>query len=438
MNLFLYRLVLWLALPLVRIRLSLRARREPAYGERVAERFGHVPGAVESGPIWFHTVSAGETIAAASLIRTVADQYTAEQILVTTMTPTGSGEVMARLSDVVQHCYAPYDFTFAVRRFLDRVKPQLLILMETELWPNLIHEAHARGVPVLCVNARLSERSARGYARLGALTRQMLGQIDFIACQYNGHADRFVDLGADADKVAALGSVKFDLQLPQTACDEQLSLRARLGGADRVVWIAASTHPGEDEIVLSAHRALKAAQPQLLLLLIPRHPVRATDVAKLAEGRGFSVALQSACDNHSATVDVIVGDVMGSLLQLYGVADVAFVGGSFVSVGGHNPIEPSLWKIPVVSGPVQFNFPDVMAELEAAGGLRTVQDVDGLAETVAQLLGDEAKRTAMGIAAHDFVERNRGASGRLLALLQDQINVALAAKPPGQPGRSDQ
>lgn len=447
MNLFFYRIVLTLALPFVRIRLYLRARREPAYGERVAERFGGVPSDVSPGPIWFHTVSAGESIAAAPLIRAVATQFEGKPVLVTTMTPTGSGEVTARLSDVAQHCYAPYDFTFAVRRFFNQVKPSVLVLMETELWPNLIHEAHIRQVPVMCVNARLSERSAKGYAKLGTLTRQMLDEIDFIACQYDDHVHRFVELGADPQRIAALGSVKFDVQLPQALCDEAKPLRARLGGADRPVWIAASTHPGEDEIVLEAYRSIKTTRPEVLLVLVPRHPVRADEVVALASGQGFTAVRQSACehheddhhegDHHEEETDVIVGDVMGSLLQLYGVADVAFVAGSFVPVGGHNPIEPALWKIPVLSGPLQFNFPDVMAELQAAGGLYTVQDAAQLAETVLQLLNDDARRRAMGEAAHDFVVRNRGASGRLLELLQTQITAALAEKLPAQPGHSD-
>jgi 3-deoxy-D-manno-octulosonic-acid transferase len=420
MNLLLYRAILLLALPLVRARLVLRARKEPAYGERVAERFGRVPDGVTRGPIWFHTVSAGETIAAAPLIRELAGEWD-QPFLVTTMTPTGSEQVLERLSGVVEHCYAPYDFTFAVRRFLDRVRPRLLVLMETELWPNLIHEAHARDVPVVCVNARLSEKSARGYAKLGRLTRDMLGQIHQIACQTHDHRQRFIDLGASPSDVTVLGNVKFDVDLPEALVAERGALRTRLGCNDRPVWIAASTHPGEDEIVVDAFAKLRTSIPELCLILVPRHPVRADDVVDLATLAGLTVVKQSECDSDTGPHDVVVGDVMGSLLALYGVADVAFVGGSFAAVGGHNPIEPALWEIPVTTGPQQFNFPDVMAELESAGGLRTVQDSSDLVAALTELLSDERARVEMGAKAHEVVVRNRGASARLSELLRAEI-----------------
>ena len=384
------------------------------------ERFGNPPYDIGSDVVWFHTVSAGETIAAVPLIESIAREFHDEHVLVTTTTPAGSGEVQARLGGTVGHCYAPYDFTFAVRRFFDRVRPKLLVLMETELWPNLIHEAAQRGVPVLSVNARMSERSAKGYKKLGGLTRSMLDELDFIACQTERHRQAFLSLGAREDRVAALGSVKFDVDLPADAQGAARTLRDKLGLSDRTVWIAASTHPGEDEIVLGSFETLRQTFPGLALVLVPRHPVRAGDVAGMAQERGFSVTFQSSCSSVE-TADVLIGDVMGTLLQLYGAADIAFVGGSFVPVGGHNPIEPALWRVPILSGPLQFNFPDVMEALEQAGGLRTVADERALTDALMQLLESPEERTAMGDRALEVVVANRGATDRVLDLVRGEV-----------------
>ncbi len=423
-----YQLVLWLALPLVWLRLQWRARREPAYGERQAERFGQVPRDVRRGPIWFHTVSAGESIAAAPVVRAIAERFPDTPVLVTTMTPTGSAQVIERLSDVADHCYAPYDFTFAVDRFYRRVEPRALILMETELWPNLIAWARSRGIPVLLINARLSERSAHGYAKLAGLARGMLEALSFIACQSEDHVRRFVSLGAAAETTAALGSVKYDVALPEDFAAGCEDLRARLGVGERLVWIAASTHPGEDEPVLEAFAILRRELPDLCLILVPRHPHRADDVEAMAVARGFSVVRQSACvsqDERAGTPDIVLGDVMGTLLELYGIAHAAFVGGSLVPVGGHNPLEPALCHLPIASGPEQFNFTEVMKELESRGGLVTVADVSALAEVTAAWLTDADLRAAVGAKAHAALADNRGATARVVALLDESVQRAL-------------
>jgi len=423
---WIYPLILLLALPLVWLRLAWRARREPEYGKRRAERFGHVAESVRTGPIWFHTVSAGETIAAAPLIREVTQLLArtpdAPPVLVTTMTPTGSAQVIERLGDLVDHCYAPYDFGFGVRRFYAQVRPRLLVLMETELWPNLIAEAHAHGVPVLLVNARLSARSAAGYAKLGGLTRRMLSQVDMIACQTQDHSDRFESLGAPHTSV--LGSVKFDVELPADFPAQVHQLGSQLGLIDSQVWIAASTHPGEDEIVLAVFTRLREQFPQLRLLLVPRHPVRADEVAALVTG--YSLARQSelcAGDMSPPTVpaDVIIGDVMGSLLLLYGLAGVAFIGGSLVPLGGHNPIEPALCSVPAMSGPHQFNFTQAMQALEAAGAHVTVADGDELAAQLSAWLSEPAQAQGAGAAGGAVLTENRGAQARILNLLREHL-----------------
>ncbi|MEM9622212.1 MAG: lipid IV(A) 3-deoxy-D-manno-octulosonic acid transferase [Pseudomonadota bacterium] len=420
---WIYPIILWLALPLVWLRLQWRGRQDPTYKPRQAERFGAVPEAVQQQPIWFHTVSAGETIAAAPLIAQLSETYPDCPFLVTTMTPTGSQQVLQRLADQVDHCYAPYDFAFAVKKFFRRVQPRLLVLMETELWPNLIAEAHRRDIPVILVNARLSARSARGYARVASLTRRMLQQVSGIACQNAAHQKRFIDLGAPPQRVSVLGSVKFDVALPPDVERQSATLAQSLGLAGQAVWIAASTHPGEEQIVLKSFTRLRQQHPQLRLLLVPRHPNRADEVEQLIVAQGYSVQRQSCAQDQP--VDVILGDVMGTLLQLYGVAQVAFVGGSLVEVGGHNPIEPALHGLPIFSGPQQFNFVEPFAQLIDVGAVTTVYDAADLADGVSRLLQDTDERLRIGAQARAMVASNRGASARVMDMLGQQINAVL-------------
>lgn len=468
----LYQTLLWLALPVVLVRLEWRARREPAYGERLGERLGRVPPVVPPGCIWFHAVSAGETIAAAPLIGTLAAEFSGNggvPFLVTATTPTGSAQAAHRLGEAVYRCYAPYDFPFAVRAFFDRVRPRLLVLVETELWPNLISEARRRGVPVLLINARLSKRSARGYALLRGLTARMLEQFGFVACQYEDHVARYKALGLDDDKVAAFGSVKFDAALPDDHAQRVATLRQRLGLGGRRVWLAGSTHPGEEEIVLDAHRLVCRHHPEACLLLVPRHPVRATEICGVARRRGFAVrelgspmsepvasatdreslnhappesdkagedvvvsekmvmAVSAAApDSNRAAEDVVVCGTMGWLQYLYGLSETAFLGGSLVPVGGHNPIEAALCRQPLVTGPHTWNFADVFAAFADADCLARVTTSEQLAETVIAGFEDEAARAAGGARALQVVEDNRGATGRLLELLRAGIRATIA------------
>ena len=353
----LYQGVLVLLYPLVRLRLWWRGRQEPAYRERVQERFGVVPNEIPAGAVWMHSVSAGETNAIAPLVTQLQDAYPELPFLVTTMTPTGSAQVQNLLGDQVAHCYAPYDFPWAVNAFFAKVQPRLLVLMETELWPNLIHAAAKAQVPVVLINARLSERSARGYRRISALTRPMLGQLTQIACQEAEHEQRFRALGASTGSLSTLGSIKFDKALPPEQEAKVAALSQQWQLAQRWVWIAASTHPGEDEVVLEAHQQLLARVPSALLLLVPRHPVRAEAVVGLAQQANLRVAKQTQADALSsdevAQLQVLVADTMGQLQQLYGLADVAFIGGSLVPMGGHDPIEAALCRLPMVMGPAK-------------------------------------------------------------------------------------
>lgn len=421
-----YQCLLWIARPLVHLRLRLRARKEPDYGQRIAERFGHVPEGVGRGYVWIHTVSAGESIAAAPFVAALADQHSDIPFLVTTMTPTGSEQVTTRLGERVDHCYAPYDFKDAVTRFFDRVQPRLLVLMETELWPNVIRTAAERDVPVVLVNARLSERSARGYQRLGRLVRDMLSRLDHVACQTPDHRDRFIGLGVAPQNITVTGSVKYDVSLPEDFDTRVAALLQRFNLGSAPVWIAASTHPGEEEAILAAHAGMRERIPGLRLILVPRHPVRCDDVQELVERNGLSVVRQSAEHPDDTQAEVILGDVMGTLQVLYGLAQVAYVGGSLVDVGGHNPIEAALVRVPVLCGPHQYNFIDVMHSLESAGALCTITSAEDLAQVAGNWLVNANARQQAGEAGFAVVEQNRGAQARIEALVAAQIRVAFS------------
>lgn len=428
---FVYNVLLCLAAPFVWLRLFVRARREPAYAERRGERFGRVPDAVGRDVIWFHTVSAGEAIGAAPVIRALQARFPEHRFLVTTMTPAGSVQVIERLGDIVDHCHAPYDFPWAVRRFVRRVAPRALFLMETELWPNLIRATREAGAPVSLINARLSERSARGYRRIAGLTRQMLADIDPVICQYEDTARRFEALGAAAERLAVTGSIKFDLALPDDLDREVARLR-ETWGRGRLVWIAGSTHPGEDEIVLDAHRVLQERFPGLLLILAPRHTDRSDRVVDLSVRRGLRAVRLSESPGPGASpaVDVLVADVMGQLLYLYGVADVALLGGSFVPIGGHNPIEAAVHGMPMLMGPHRFNWTEIARRFAAAGCLHLVgaDDLSGLA---GDLLGDEERRSREGREARAVVAANRGASDRLVGRMESIVNLPAGGTPAG-------
>jgi 3-deoxy-D-manno-octulosonic-acid transferase len=417
-----YQMLLRLVRPWVRLRLRLRARREPAYGERVAERFGHVPVGIRPGGVWFHAVSAGETIAAAPLIAGFAAADADVPVLVTTMTPAGASAVERLLAGRVQHCYAPYDFPDAVQRFYDAVQPRLAVLVETELWPNLIAAAAARGIPVLLVNARLSERSAAGYRRLGTLTRRMFDQLEFVACQYPAHRDRFVALGVPAERVAALGNMKFDVALAPEHAGRADALRARYGFAGAPLWIAASTHAPEEALALAVHRELLRELPAARLVLVPRHPARTPEVQALCESAGFAPARHTRPAPEDVAARVVLVDAMGVLLDYYRLAAVAFVGGSFAPVGGHNPIEPAVCGVPVVMGPHVFNFADVVEPFRSAGTLAIVAQPDALAAALLRWLRDPVAALAAGERAREVVAAHAGATARLRRLLEDALD----------------
>jgi len=415
MNRTLYTLLFHLGLPLVFLRLLWRAWRAPAYSRRIGERFAFGLPPLRPGGIWVHAVSVGESIAAAPMIRELMVRYPQLPITVTCMTPTGSERIQALFGDSVQHCYLPYDLPWAAARFLERARPKLAVVMETELWPNHIHQCARRGIPVALANARLSARSARGYARFARLTAPMLAKLSLIAVQTEAEAERFRQLGARDECVEVTGSIKFDLTIDPALLERASKLRQQWAAQERPLWIAASTHAGEDEIILAAHRQLLSNHPQALLILVPRHPERFASVYESAVRDGFVAVRRSTGEAVGADTQVLVGDTMGELLFLYALADIAFVGGSLVPNGGHNLLEPAALGKPVLSGPHLFNFLEISAQLRAAGALREVQDAAQLAQVVSELWGDPAGAQAMRDAGLGVLKANQGALERLLA-----------------------
>ncbi|MCP5162598.1 MAG: lipid IV(A) 3-deoxy-D-manno-octulosonic acid transferase [Hahellaceae bacterium] len=413
-----YSLLFYTSIPLVVMRLLYRAWRAPEYAKRWQERFGFFPlpgrPALRS-PIWVHAVSVGETIAAAPLVKALQSAYPTRDLVVTTMTPTGSERVRALFGDTVFHVYAPYDLPDAMRRFLRKIQPSLLVIMETELWPNMISSARQAGVPVALVNARLSARSAAGYGKVSWLASPMLKQLSLVAAQFQADADRFMSLGLDRDKVKVTGNIKFDIQIPDQAYQLGEEIRHAIG--DRRVWIAASTHQGEDELVLQAHRALLSKCPRLLLILVPRHPERFNQVQRLVDEFGFHLSRRSEHRVPAPEAEVFLGDSMGEMLAFYSASQIAFVGGSLVERGGHNPLEPAALGLPVIMGPHVFNFESICHALSEAGGLKFVGSAELLANRVAELIEDPDYHQSMGKQGLAVVNANRGALERVLSEL---------------------
>ena len=420
MNRFGYTLLYYLLLPVVFARLLLRARKAPLYRKRWGERLGFFKAPSQTHGLWLHSVSVGETIASAPLVKQIQQHYPDLPITITTMTPTGSARVQALFGDSVFHVYVPYDTPAAVRRFLKKVQPRLALIMETELWPNLVDQCARQQIPVLIANARLSARSARGYGRFPKLTQAMLQQVACIAAQTEADGQRFISLGLARTKLQVTGSVKFDIQVSPELLGDARELR-KGWGAERPVWIAASTHQGEDEPVLQAFKQLLKHYPQALLVVVPRHPERFSDVARLCRNQGFDVAIRSQQQPVKTATQVLLADTMGELMLLYAASDIAFVGGSLVATGGHNFLEPAVLAMPVIAGPHVFNFTEISQLLIDAGGMRQCETVAALSGEVKRLIDQPNERLAMGEAALSVVKNNGGAQQRMFKLIESQL-----------------
>ncbi len=414
-------------LPLLPVRLWWRGRKEPGYRVRIGERYGRYrDGRVTRGPVlWIHAVSLGETRAAVPLVDRARRAFPEATVLLTHMTATGRAAGHALLGDRVVQAWLPYDAPFAVRAFLAHWKPCAGLIMETELWPNLVAMARESGVPLFLVNGRMSERSAVGYARVPSLTRPMLAALAGVAAQAESDADRLAALGARTS--IATGNLKFDVAVPDSAQALGHELKLRFGET-RPVWVAASTREGEEALIQDA-LAITPLPPEALTVMVPRHPQRFGAVAELLRRRGVPFVRRSDNVPVPADVGVVLGDSMGELAGYYAAADVAFVGGSLLPLGGQNLIEPIAAGRPTLVGPHMFNFAEATARALEAGAAVQVADAVALVANVAVLLGDRRRRDRMRDAALAFHAAHRGAGDRLWTWLAPQLRDAL--QPPG-------
>lgn len=415
----LYSGLLYLLLPVTVYHLMWRGLRVREYFQRWGERYALYPQASRQPHVWLHAVSVGEVNAAAPVVNALRAQRPDLRWVITTITPTGSARVRALWGDAVDHVYLPYDVPGCVDRFLRQFQPQIALILETELWPNLLFGCRQRQIPVYILNARLSARSLRGYRLLGPLIRRALRTVTFVAAQSEDDAQRFVRLGAAPEQVAALGNLKFDIKAPDRQ-DMVDAFSAHVAG-HRPVWIAASTHEGEEAAVLEIHRQLRARHPDLLLLWVPRHPERFDKVANLVREQGWAVATRTAQRWPQADTEVFVVDTLGELMGFFACASVAFVGGSLQPIGGHNLLEPAAMATATVTGPHLHNFSEISRRMREAGALLIGQDRDEVAGLLDALLQDEPRRQAMVKAGLDLVANGRGAVDRILALIASRL-----------------
>jgi 3-deoxy-D-manno-octulosonic-acid transferase len=413
---YIYTLLFTLLVPVYLLRLYWRGFRAPSYRKRWLERLGIFGAPVEQGGIWVHAVSVGEVQAVAQLVGRLLDRYPEMPMLITTTTPTGADRVKALFGGDVIHRYAPIDLPWVVRRFLKAFKPRLLILVETEIWPNLIYHAKSEGVPTLLANARLSVKSARGYHRVAALTREALRNLTLIAPHAEADAERFHTLGARPERIEVTGSIKFDVHLPGSLLERVDVLRREWGG-QRPVWIAASTHEGEDELILRAHASVCEVLDEALLVLVPRHPERFERVGQLIEEAGFSLVRRTQHQPCMEDTAVFLGDTMGELTLFLGASDVAFIGGSLVPHGGHNILEATAQGVAVLFGPHMFNFSEISELFLQHKAAVQIDSVEALAGQVIKWLSDASERSRVGEAGRELVERNRGALDRLTRIV---------------------
>jgi 3-deoxy-D-manno-octulosonic-acid transferase len=416
----LYTLTMYLLTPVILYRLAARGLRYRRYLSRWRERFGFFPAPGFSGSSWVHAVSVGEVNAAVPLIEALMRRYPDAPMVVTTVTPTGSERVQKLFGDRVFHVYLPYDLPASVKRFLDRVQPRFAVIMETEIWPNLFITCRERAIPIVVTNARLSERSLRGYGPVRPLARRAIRCASFVAAQSPIDAERLRLLGAAVTRLAVIGNLKFDMPVPDSLAGSGATLRSSWGPR-RPVWIAASTHEGEEMPVLKAHTAVLKRFPDALLLIAPRHPERFRPVVGACRSLGFNTRTRSEREAPGERCQCFVVDSMGELLLFYAAADIAFVGGSLEAIGGHNLLEPAALGIPVIVGPHTFNTEEVAASLIQARAALRVDTAEALGAAAIRLLAGDEEREAMGRAAQAVLERERGAVERTVRIVEQVL-----------------
>jgi len=414
----LYLLAVYISAPIISVVLLGRGLRDRSYWRNFRERFGLGARRTPHG-VWLHAVSVGEVQACAPLVGALYRRHPGLPLTVTTFTPTGAARARALFGNLAEVRYVPYDLPGAVRRFLRRVEPQLAVIFETELWPNLYRECGRRRVPLVLASARISERSLGRYRRLGALFSDALAQASIVAAQGAADAERFRALGAAADSTYVTGNLKFDFELPEGLDERGRRLRAQYARG-RPLWVAGSTHEGEEAAVLEAQGQVRARHADALLVIAPRHPARFGEVAQQLIASGASFTRRSDGDDAQAAgaPEVLLLDSLGELLEFYAAADVAFVGGSLVPVGGHNLLEPAALGVPILTGPNNFNSAEVVQLLTARGAAEVVHNPQELGARVSALLSDPGERARIGGLGRASVEASRGALARLLALIE--------------------
>lgn len=418
---FFYTFIYYLCAPLLSVRWVYKSFKPPQYREPMRERFGFV--ARQALPsIWFHAVSMGESVAAREIINKLLDEHPELNIVVTTTTPTGARLIIDGLGDKVTHHYSPCDLPGTIKRFAKRIKPKALVIMETELWPNWLHFMKKSGIPVVLSNARMSEKSAQKYAKISSLSRNMMAAFKLVLAVGEADAERFIRLGVEREKCLVTGNIKFDQAVSINGADSYFpdwDDNTNLDG----VWLAASTHRGEDEQILDAHHKVLKVLPSAKLVIVPRHPERFDEVARLIEQKSFEYARRSQPESWlSGKVDVLLGDTMGELMLAYKLCDVAFVCGSLVPIGGHNLIEPAVLSKPVLSGAYVHNFSEIFSALQTGGGAKQVNSSEDIPEAVINLLKNEEFRHQMGFNAKAVVEHSRGALNKTVKELEPFLN----------------
>jgi 3-deoxy-D-manno-octulosonic-acid transferase len=412
-----YTFTMYLLTPVIVYRLALRGLRARGYFSRWFERFGFFPPAGLDDTVWVHAVSVGEVNAAAPLVEALRLRYADRRFVVTTVTPTGSDRVRQLWGDSVFHVYLPYDLPASIRRFMRRVRPRIAVIMETEIWPNLFFECERRGVPIVVANARLSEKSLRGYGPVRPLARDAIRCATFVAAQSQQDAERLLELGARPERLRVVGNLKYDMRVTEDLVPRAQQCRAAWGPA-RPVWIAASTHEGEELAVIEAHSRLMRRFPDALMLVAPRHPERFRPMVQLCRSYGFVTASRSEEQMAGHDTQCFVIDTLGELVPFLAAADIAFVAGSLDPIGGHNVLEPAALGVPVLVGPNTFNFAEVTDLLLERGAALRIHDAEELAGALQKLLDDPVLRRAMGDAARQTVEGERGAVARTLAIIE--------------------
>ena len=412
----LYTLLLTLAAPILLWGLYRTKPGKPAFGSRWKEHFGCTPPLLATGqPIWIHAASVGEAIAIVPVIKALKQAYPEQAIVVTTTTSTGAEQV-AKLGELVEHRYMPIDFGWCVRGFIKSIKPKLFLIVEKELWLNTLTCVHHQKIPTVIVNARLSERSAKRYQSFSFFTHQLLNKIDKILCLHNDDAQRFIDIGAQQHQIAVTGSIKYDITIADTVFEQAHHLRKQLG-IERPIFVAASTHQGEDEQVLDAYQAVLQQYPDAMVIIVPRHPQRFDSVAKLAIERGLTVHRRTTSSPIKANTQLYLADTMGEMLVMLATADVTFMGGSLVGekVGGHNLLEPAAVVKPAITGPSFYNFEDITQQLLAAGAIEICQNSHQLAQQLVTLFNDPEHQQYMGAQGQKIVIENQGAVNKTIA-----------------------